>query len=67
MIEENKGRILCDFKCPLHDRCRNYVSGFVKATTKHWGADPFNYVKNKCMGFAELTEDDLADIKAQKN
>jgi hypothetical protein len=47
-----KQRILCDFKCPIHTKCRFYVEGFVKAKTDHWGIIP--YKNGKCVGFEEL-------------
>jgi hypothetical protein len=60
-MANNKDRILCDYKCPLHDKCRNYVEGFDKTKTMHWGKDPFNYQKGKCSGFEPFSEDDLID------
>lgn len=48
---KNRGRTLCDFECPLSGQCQNYVVGFDKTKTAHWGIRPYNEVKGKCQGF----------------
>lgn len=59
-MANNKKRTLCDFKCPVYQSCRNYVEGFDKTKTIHWGAMP--YRNGKCIGFEQLTEDDIIDF-----
>jgi hypothetical protein len=55
-------KIYCDYKCPLHEQCGNYRQVVNKRRMTHWGVNPFNYEKNKCVGFEQMTSEDIAEI-----
>lgn len=60
-------RIWCDYKCPLHEECRNYADGFDKTRTVHWGVNPYNHDKDKCVGFERIEPIDFNQLNIVSN
>lgn len=55
----NNNNILCDHKCPLHEKCVRYLDVLDRTNTDH--IDPMPYKNDKCSWFVEITEDDIVD------
>lgn len=54
-----KNYTLCDYQCPLKDKCARYLEGLDRTKTDHFATYP--YKNNKCNFYEPLTEDDIID------
>lgn len=61
-MKRDKVYPLCDYPCPIHELCKHHRDAITKKRLLHWGANPYNYSKNTCMGFEPVEED-----KPEKN
>jgi hypothetical protein len=63
-----KSYTLCDWDCPLKGTCNRYCPTMDKTKTYHFGVNPYDYKKEKCDWYEEMSEDDLLDrVKSKLN
>lgn len=59
MTSVKKNYTLCDFQCPIKDKCARYLEGLDRSKTDHFAFMP--YKNGKCNFHEPLTEDDIID------
>lgn len=53
--------VLCDFKCPLHEKCVRFMEDIDKSDWLHFGKNPYNENADKCTHFISYENIELND------
>lgn len=56
-----KSYTLCEFACPLHEKCARYLPEIDKLTTDHFSHSPYDTIKGSCGFFEPYSEESESD------